>query len=369
MSLISDALKTAQRERAGRAQSAKDPEPMLDGFFPYVASEPTRSRSRLVPVLAISSAAVVLLAITAFLMWPRQEKVTPSSSRVPVVLPPRTAVSQSPRIDSSSIVSSPTVSAEARSGGAPQAASRLPQADRLVPTVNRPVTALPPQSAQPAPADAGARAPATEVVPQTAGPRREIAPAVTRIDYEAQATALFNAGDLPGAREKFLLATRYAPSARAWTNYGVTLQRLGDNAGAAAAYQSAIGIDANYLEAWLYQGRLAADLGDTYKATPLFQRARTIDPRNADVNVELAKLEYDAKNYTEARRFADDAARAAPSNSRAHWYVGVANDGLRDVEGAIRGYTSYLQTVGTGADQAQFVGWARQRLAELKGKP
>ena len=192
---------------------------------------------------------------------------------------------------------------------------------------------------------------------------------MSRIDYEAQATVLFNAGDLSGAREKFLLATRYAPTARAWTNYGVTLQRLGDNVGAAAAYQSAIGIDANYLEAWLYQGRLAADLGDVAKATPLFHRALAINPRHADVNVELARLAYDARNWTEARRFAEEAARSQPSNARAHWYVAVASDALKDVDATIRAYTAYLQTVVNERDQAQFVGWARQRLAELKGRP
>jgi Flp pilus assembly protein TadD len=196
------------------------------------------------------------------------------------------------------------------------------------------------------------------------------APVQSRVDYEAQATAAFNAGDLSGARDKFQLATRFAPTARAWTNYGVTLQRLGDNAGASAAYQSAIGIDANYLEAWLYQGRLVAALGDIGRAIPLFQRARSINPRNADVNIELARLEYDARNFTEARRFAEEAARADQSNYRGHWYLAVASDQLKDGETALRAYTAYLRTVGDDErEQAQFVGFARQRVAALGGRP
>jgi tetratricopeptide (TPR) repeat protein len=207
-----------------------------------------------------------------------------------------------------------------------------------------------------------------ESIPRAPATRNETA--TSRIDYEAQATAAFNAGDLLAAREKFMLATRYAPTARAWTNYGVTLQRLGDNAGAAAAYQSAIGIDANYLEAWLYQGRLASDLGDIGRAIPLFHRARAINPRNADVNIELARLQYDAKNWSDARRFAEDAMRGDPTNARGHWYFAVASDQLKDTEDAIRGYSGYLQTVGAAdREQAQFVGYARERVALLKGRP
>jgi tetratricopeptide (TPR) repeat protein len=190
-----------------------------------------------------------------------------------------------------------------------------------------------------------------------------------RVDYEAQATALFEAGDLVGARDKFELATKLAPNARAWTNYGVTLQRLGDFAAAGAAYRTAIGLDANYLEAWLYQGRLAVEQGDIGKAIPLFQRALAINPRNADVNVELARLEYEAGNWTEARRFAEAALRGDATNVRAHWYLGVASDPLKDADSAIRGYAGYLQYVGDAPDQATFIGWARTRLAALRAKP
>jgi tetratricopeptide (TPR) repeat protein len=192
---------------------------------------------------------------------------------------------------------------------------------------------------------------------------------VPRIDYEAKATALFNAGDLDGARENFELATRFAPTARAWTNYGVTLQRLGDYPGASSAYRAAVGVDANYLEAWLYQARLASEMKDAAKAVPLLQRALAINPHSPDVNIELARLEADAKNWTETRKFAEEAIRSDPTNARGQWYFAVASDQLKDGDAAIRGYTAYLQYVGAAErDQAQFVGWARTRLAELRGK-
>jgi tetratricopeptide (TPR) repeat protein len=154
-----------------------------------------------------------------------------------------------------------------------------------------------------------------------------------------------------------------------WTNYGVTLQRLGDLTGAVAAYRSAIGIDPNYLEAWLYQGRVAAEQGELARAIPLLQRALAINPLNADANVELARLEYEAQNWTEARRFAEAALRGDATNIRAYWYLAVASDPIKAVDDAIRGYSGYLKYVGDTPDQTTYVGWARTRLAELGRKP
>jgi cytochrome c-type biogenesis protein CcmH/NrfG len=86
--------------------------------------------------------------------------------------------------------------------------------------------------------------------------------------------------------------------------------------------------------------------------------------------VELARLESEAQNWSETRRFSEDAVRADPSNARAHWYLAIATDQLKDFEVAAREYAAYLQTVGAAErDQARFVGYARQRLTDLKGKP
>jgi Flp pilus assembly protein TadD len=366
--LISDALKTAQRERA-RSQGGKSQQQVVDGFFPYVPPAPARTRSRRGPALVIGTAVVALLAVTAWLAIPRQEK--PRKAAVPpIILPPPVTVTQTPARVDTVPVAGKSASSATQSVATPQVAATSTQPVGTAQRAKEPAAlprsaaATPTRQIEPAPATTAETVERHE--PTIEAPRREAAP---RIDYEAQATVLFNAGDLAGARDKFQLATRYSPTARAWTNYGVTLQRLGDRVGAAAAYQSAIGMDANYLEAWLYQGRLAAEVGDVARAVPLFQRARAINPRNADVNVELARLEYEAKNWTEARRFAEDAVRADPTNIRGHWYIGASSDQLKDSEGAVRGYSSYLQYVGDARDQAVFVGWARTRLAELRGKP
>ena len=74
-------------------------------------------------------------------------------------------------------------------------------------------------------------------------------------------------------------------------------------------------------------------------------------------------------NWTQARRFAEVALRGDATNVRAYWYLAVASDPLKDAEATVRGYTGYLRYVGDAPDQAKFVGWARTRLEELRGKP
>lgn len=364
MSLISDALKTAQRERTGRAQSARDPQPLIDGFFPYVSTAPSRRRGKSGLIIALSGLAVVLLAAAGWVMWPTLTKSGPASKPAPIVLPPRVATTGTPPSTDTAAVAATE--------------REVVAADPVDPSTENRQAPAPRQSS-----GAGTRAVTRSAVPAVVSadsvivrrdqsiPRAPVVRAEPiRVDYEAQAALAFNAGDLTSAREKFMLATRSAPTARVWTNYGVTLQRLGDLSGASAAYQSAIGIDPNYLEAWLYQGRLAVQQGDVARAIPLFQRARAINPRHSDVNVELARLESEAKNWSQTRRFAEDAVRADPSNARAQWYLAVSSDELKDVDVAIRAYAAYLQTVG-GAEreQAEFVGWARTRLAQLRGRP
>jgi Flp pilus assembly protein TadD len=362
VSLLHDAIKAKQRERAARPQPESQ-QPVLDGFLPYVSTSSTRAGSKRAQIAVIGAAVVVLVVTSAWLAWPRDRKA-PRAGRPPIILPPPVTVSQRrPVVDSSK---SSTVETQVASPDA-QTPDALPVDSRAT---SAPTTRNPQRSARREIA-ALPRVASADVVERTdvAGASEPVPIRAPAVDYEAQATALFNAGDLEGARDRFERATRVAPSARVWTNYGVTLHRLGDLRGASAAYRSAIGMDASYLEAWLYQGRIAAEQGETGRAIPLFQRALAINPLNADVNVELARLEYEARNWTESRRFAENALRGDATSIRANWYLGVAGDTLKDVDAAIRGYSGFLRYVGDTPDQARFVGWARTRLAELRGKP
>jgi Flp pilus assembly protein TadD len=369
MSLISDAIKTAQRQKAGMTP-AKESQPLIDGFFPYVSTSAPKRRSNLMPIV-LGLGATIVIAVIAWIGVTKLRSSSNKPDRAPIVLPPRGAAQAPVTKDSSKA----TASRDSQAAPAPvQAPAAVASAE------SSPPSAAPRHSRQASSSIVVDAAPVASRDSVTANPRQDIEPAPTSIsrvvpadarpNYEEQAAALFNLKDYAGAREKFLLATRYAPTARAWTNYGVTLQMLGDNAGASTAYQTATTIDANYLEAWLYQGRLAVAQGDPARAVPLFQRARSINPRNAEVNTDLAELEFNAKNWTDARKFADDAVKADNANFRAHYYLAVSADQLGDSEVALREYTAYLQTIGgSEAQYARVVQWARQRVSQLRGKP
>lgn len=367
MSLISDAIKRSQRERDARKGTGAAGQPSLDGFFPYVSPAPERKRSKLVPIAAVSLIGAGLLGFIAWSLFVRPD---PQRSSQPSILPPPpSAVATKPELPPGT-------------GSRGQAGDRLPAVDtsggsHVAGSDERRVASNPPAPARDAatvPRSGTANPRAIQTEPSETrtvdAPVTPISRAPTTVDYEAQATIAFNAGDLIAARDKFQLATRNAPTARAWTNYGVTLQRLGDLSGASRAYQTAIGLDANYLEAWLFQGRVAVLMGQPARAVPLFLRAREIDSRNSEVNVELAGLEANAKNWTDARRFAEEAVRGNSANVRAHWYLAIAADQLRDFEVAAREYTIYLQGIGaTEGENHETVGYARSRLQQIRGRP
>jgi hypothetical protein len=299
MSLISDAIKRSQRERDARKGSGAAGQPSLDGFFPYVSPAPDRKKSKLVPIASVSVIGAALLAFIAWSLFARPEP-QPTSQQPSILPPPPNPVATRPvlsdtatkaRADSQVVtVAADSDAPDARRGpsGSPAPVNSRVTANSSTPQrvggASGAGVATETRSIETSPGE-------SRTLDAPAAPASRASSAAAPTDYEAQATIAFNAGDLVVARDKFQLATRYAPTARAWTNYGVTLQRLGDLAGASRAYQSAIGVDANYLEAWLFQGRVSVLMGQSARAIPLFMRAREIDPRNSEVNVDLAALE------------------------------------------------------------------------------
>src|SRR3954465_7145239 len=93
MSLISDALKTAQRERSGKSTSGSESQPLLEGFFPYVSTSSPTGQSRLVRIVGASMLAVILLGTAAWFSIPSLKRsLKATTSKAPsIVLPERQA--------------------------------------------------------------------------------------------------------------------------------------------------------------------------------------------------------------------------------------------------------------------------------------
>src|SRR5206468_2961303 len=140
----------------------------------------------------------------------------PTPARPPIVLPPRevaraAAPDSIPAKQDTQVVQAPVAPVAEHLQSAPSSSVRTARGESS-PSLKVPLsigarrdTAI----AQGTSDVSSAPPPATRV--ESASP--------LRVNYEEQATALFSSGDYPGARDKFLLATRYSPSARAWTNY------------------------------------------------------------------------------------------------------------------------------------------------------
>src|ERR1041385_260973 len=63
MSLINDALKTAQRERSGQVQSGSGGQPLLDGFFPYTSTGSPKGQANRARAALIAGAGLVVFGV------------------------------------------------------------------------------------------------------------------------------------------------------------------------------------------------------------------------------------------------------------------------------------------------------------------
>jgi tetratricopeptide (TPR) repeat protein len=373
MSLISDALKTAQRERSGQTPPGSGDQPLLDGFFPYVSTSTPSGQSQRARIAMISGASLVILIVAAWFGLPAIKRAMGARSggvpptvqlhgQAPITsaTPP---VQAAPVADSEvAAIKVPDPAPIAARVSKPAARSTVARTEK--PSSSEAMTAV-------APADSATpRRDTTIAQPSAVLPSAPDRRGASRRNFETEAIAAFNAGDYPTARAKFDTAVRVTPTASTWTNYGVTLEKLGDPQGAARAYRTAMGIDPNYFNAWLYLARVYNLVGDVTQAVPLFNRALEIEPNNSDVNADLAELEFKAGAFTDARRYAEVAARSNPSNARAHYYLALSADTLKDANVARRAFEDYLRTmVGQERENALSIGYARMRLESLKGRP
>jgi Flp pilus assembly protein TadD len=372
MSLINDALKTAQRERSVQSGVGPGGQPLLEGFFPYVSTSSPARRSKLTRLAIMAAVSIVVLGVAAWFTVPSiKRSLDARQAKAPsIVLPERPTASQPETPTQVAVVTDtqPTAVAAPDSVAVP-ASEPAPAAPPTRRAAKRSPLAQPRSSVSASEPVAVPRD-TTVVDPSSAIADAPEHRSTSRPNFEAEAVAAFNAGDYPTARSRFEMAVRATPTASAWTNYGVTLEKLGQPQAAIRAYRAAMGIDPNYFNAWLYLARVYNALGDVTQAIPLFDRAHEIDPTNSDVNADLAELEYQAGAFSEARRYADVATRSNPANGRAQYYLALSADTLKDRGVARQAFENYLRTMaGQEKDNAASVGYARIRVQELRDKP
>lgn len=371
MSLIADALKAAQKEKARRAPAARAPQ--QQGYFPF--RFPTRGSgepivSPLVIGLGVATAAIALVALVLVF----------SPSRKPDTQPP--AVAQFPdSIPATMVLETP--------GDPGLALTDTPTEGIAEPDYEEYVDEPPPRSAaRPAPRntatpasgadeeDSGEPLPSIAANPPprpggTTGGRLQIT--VDRPLEGSGGGGLFEQGLAAQRRGDYLAAKNFYLQAtfnsqrnpELYNNLGTVYRALRDLPAAEAAYKHATDVDSRFAPAWSNYGIVLAQQGRAQEAMTALQEAVRLDPANSGAKVNLAIQLHAAGAVADARKLLEDAVRAEPAMAEAHYELGRVLEKLNDRQGAIREYRIFLTTAGgrfPALEQA-----VRSRLVRLEG--
>jgi Tfp pilus assembly protein PilF len=354
MSLISDALKTAERQQRSRGGAPAE-HPFFDGYFPHTASgRPAIARKILLAAGAIVIAGVVT---SVSVMRLRAE---------PATVPPAAAILAShaaarpiehvtphhpqPATDSasSSAVTLPAPRLAIRPTSSPAADLRR--------GAIRPATVVPPApgsavadsvaasvSIAAQPVAAASPPPAVQITVDAAAPRPVDA-------IMSQALAAQRHGDYAAAKDLYDHAIKVGPvSAALYNNYGALLHDMGNSRDAVAMLRLALSLDQTFASAWVNLGNAQDALGDRSGAVSAYNQALKLDPSNRDSKVGLAWQYIAIGSFADARRLLTDVLRASPDFAPAHYALGQVLEGDKDLPGAVREFSRFLELGGAGA--------------------
>jgi Tfp pilus assembly protein PilF len=354
MSLISDALKTAERQQRSRG-SAPAEHPFFDGYFPHTASNhPALTRN----VLLAGGAIIVVGLVTSLsVMRLRAEPATlrpvaPHAAKAAAVRPTEQLAPRHLVVTAGSTASSAVVLPAPRPAARTESAPPAPISHRA----NRVSTSAAPTSAATAadslatpvsvvtqPAVASSTPPAVQITVDAAAPRPVDA-------IMTQALAAQRHGDYAAAKDLYDHAIKVGPvSAALYNNYGALLHDMGNSRDAVAMLRLALSLDQTFASAWVNLGNAQDALGDRGGAVSAYNQALKLDPSNRDSKVGLAWEYIAIGSFLDARRLLTDVLRASPDFAPAHYALGQALEGDKDLTGAVREFSRFLELGGASA--------------------
>lgn len=387
MSLISEALKEAQREHTVR-KGLPPTVALVDNFFPYPSG---RKRGRPNIALLIGGVAVVLLAAAGA----TYARFRASRASAPLGVP--ATIDSSP--GNVAVATAPTTLPVQPATNAPRviaASPRTPAASSPIVSARRPIDAREPTasasmpSVQRPPSSTGS-VPA-QVIPQASTPAARDT-AVVRVVTAAPAPTLSNGNvhivvDPAGARPAdSLFQLAYAEHLRnnlaaaqdlyeraialpqapagAFNNYGALLSKRGNQTGAREMFQQALTRDPENVDAWINLGDSYNVIGHHGEAMAAFARAMQLDPASSALKIRLA-AEYRAIGDTSsARRMYDEASTAAPKDPAVHHSFAGFLQSQHDIRGAIREYQQFVD-LAPGIYGQDTIDGVKQYIASLR---
>lgn len=374
MSLISEALKEAQRERSERF-APKTAAAVGDSFFPYPASAKKRHGSNRTFLIGASVFAVVLIG--GSVAW--RLRSTPSETRA---LPKAPAVTQTPVPPTVAPESAPAAAAKdsVRANAVPRTAAKSESQTTSKPasnvTANVKTPAKSPVAEPPAPksvaSEAGAplKSAATPVtdVPATkpaavdsikatapvALPNTSTKNAGIRVVVDASTLrpgdSLFSRaftehqrGNLDAAADLYEKAIAHPPvTPELYNNYGALLATQGKYAAAKTMYNLGIKLNPQDPRLWTNLGDAQRSQGRRADAMSAYAEAAKLDPSSIPVKIRLAGEYLALGDTADARRGYEEAVRVAPRDPEAHYNFGSYLATQHDFRGAARELQSFI---------------------------
>ena len=377
MSLITEALKTAQREKTAANAGPSMERKLLEGFFPYAggAAAPGGRRTAL---LVGASAVVILGAVAGGTLYLRRNAAAAPTPARPTSLPTRPPVAKAPsnkpapRVVQAGVSQTSPVSAD-KSAPSADVESRT-VADKPVPDSATPPHRAPRARSQVAipvvrtDSDVAARPALEPAAPSPPATSVTVSAGAVRPGDQlfADAYAAHQAGNLDRAQELYEKAIAAPPvSADVFNNYGALLAQRGNVDGAKTMYRRAIAIDRDNVKAWINLGAALDQSGIHGEATSAFEQALKLDPNNVPVKLELAKQYQALGDTASGKRLIGDALRLAPKDPMAHYAMAALLEHQRDTVGALREFDAFIE-FGSSAFPAETLDQVRRHEAALR---
>ena len=338
MSVIHDALKTAQREKQARERGIQA------GSNPLIA--PPRAakvgaagaRNTLTIVVAI-----VVIVAASWTLWVRMRNVfAKPMPTIPIASVPVEPPSSAPAAASSS--------ARVPERSATEPARRLteppgvPAAIRVAtaPVARPRVGAAPPVARRTEDAEpAAARQPAQAGGLRIAIERPRDADAALLL---AEGVAAHRAGDLATARAAYERVLAIQPNdVDALSNLGIVLADARELERAEAVLRRAVRLAPRHTGAWNNLGAVLAQRGQATDAIAAYQHVLGLDPQHQGARVSMAQQHLAIAAPGKARELLDEVLAANPAMPEAHYTLGQALEMEKDWAGAIRSYSAFIR--------------------------
>jgi Tfp pilus assembly protein PilF len=396
MSLISDALKTAQRERTERVGAPSGERNLAEGFFPVARPGQEEVTSRRAWFITLAVVAVVMIGGATVARLRKPAALPPVK---PIVLPalPNESANAAPAgpapvlaIKPAALPASEVDSHTQRQISASVAAAPIEQRasvrreDNPTQAVTASVAAAPKGAVVKTTVDSALSAPLPKTAVVSTPPARSTPDVMSsrqpvRVTVEgggrqpadlvaSEALLAQQQGNLDHAQELYERAIAGTPTADVFNNYGVLLLQRGDSAAAILMYRRAVKLDPNKVEAWANLGEALDQHGIHAEATGAFQQVLRLDPTNVRARIQLA-AQYSAIGSTsDARRILDEVTRSMPRDPAGHYALAGFLVSQRELSAAIREFDQFLLLAPGVYDQKTIDG-VKSYVASIRARP